>query len=172
MHPAPEVVPLPHRASSRWLLALIAAFALVAAACGDDLDPERGQVGVDDPQQPGWIREVFPSPGAESTGERVVELRYADLEPQQQIRLLINGVDVTVQSLDETQAVEQQQEPFIGPGQLRYDPRRIEDDMATGPPLVDLTPGTHTATARLVELPAFGEPLQIVDEYRWTFSLL
>jgi hypothetical protein len=159
------------RPTPRWALVLVAVLALLATACGDDLDAERGGTGIDDPQQPGWIREVYPSPGAEAAVERVVELRYARLEPQQQVRLLINGIDVTVQSLDETQAVEQQQEPFLGPGQLRYDPRRIEDDAASGPPLVDLPPGTHTATARLMVLPAFGEQLQLVDEYRWTFSL-
>jgi hypothetical protein len=142
-----------------------------AVACGDDAGEDSAvrttTPNSSDPRLPSWIQEVRPIPGASNSAERAVTLNAGTLEPKEELRLIIDDVDVTSQALV-SEPVDPDQEnrtPTMN-GRLRYDPRDVPGD-----PLVRLQPGEHSATAELRSRPAFGEPTRVVDAYTWTFVL-
>jgi hypothetical protein len=153
------------------LAAIAALMLLTAAACGDDDDA--GSPGsstttaaeAPDTQGPlpSWLDRVYPEDGAEAA-ERAVEVDYGLLGPRQEIRVVIDGTDITAQMSGIDRASDGKT-VFPSPGQLRYDPHEIAR------PLVELDPGRHDVTARLVELDEFGGNLQDVDQYAWTFTI-
>jgi hypothetical protein len=146
------------------------AIVMLLFGCGDDstTDPDvTGATVVDDspdPTLPGWLDEVQPGDGANAV-ENAVEVGYGELEPGRELRLVIDGLDVTAQLDGVDRSADGADVVFPRQGRLRYDPRDIER------PLVDLDPGEHDAAIRLVELPDFGEQLRTVDEYAWTFTV-
>jgi hypothetical protein len=143
---------------------------VAAAACGDDdvSDTTRGTSTTDqlDPRPsglPSWLERVFPEDGANSS-ERAVEVDYGLLGDRQEIRVVIDGTDVTAQ-LDGIDRASDGDTLFPSPGQLRYDPSAIER------PIVPLEPREHSAEVRLVELDEFGANLETIDEYSWSFTV-
>lgn len=140
-------------ASSTLRIALLLlALVLAAAACSPrdvaelDDDPGAGAAPL-----PEWITAVSPEPGAASAAIRQVEVRTAALEEGQQVRLTIDGTDVTTYAL-------------IDPTVVAYDP-------STGGAPVELGPGEHTALAELVTLPEPGAQHTVLDQFEWSFSL-
>jgi hypothetical protein len=160
----------PGRRIGRWLLvALLAGWAMVS--CGDDggngSTARTTTADSSDPQLPAWVQEVKPTPGAADSAERAVTVNTRTLEPTEELRLLIDDVDVTAQALvSEPVDPDQENDTPTMNGRLRYDPRDVSGD-----PLVPLQPGEHSATAELRARPAFGEPTRLVDSYTWTFVL-
>lgn len=98
---------------------------------------------------PAWIDEVTPRPGAAYAPDSGVSVRYQLPSIDQEVRLIIDGVDVTSVSTE-------------GPDLLRYD---------TSQGIIDLNTGDHRAEARLVILSADGVETVPVDTYTWTFRL-
>lgn len=163
-----------HHAGERsgWLTILTAGL-LLGACSGDDgadatspvtTDPS---AAVSDAALPAWLEEVQPPPDAQAVPERAVAVDTRTLEPTEELRLLIDDVDVTAQALTG--------EPTGGAGggtvptfndRLRYDPRDLAVD-----PLLPLAPGEHLATVELRRRPAFGEPTTLVDAFTWSFSI-
>ena len=105
------------------------------------------------PPLPEWLVRVYPSPGADSTGARRVEIAYKiRTEGGEAVHLFVDGVDVTTAADG-------------APGLLNYNPR--EPDAP-----VRLSAGEHTAEARLVRLRLDSTSHQLIDRYRWRFSIL
>ena len=129
----------------RWVTMGLVLGALVTAGCGttDVASPDPGTQ-----QLPLWIDDVTPEPGATLTATDGVSVRFQLTDPDHTVRLIIDGVDVTAGSL-------------AGPGFLRY-----ED---TGPGVIELEPGDHTAVAQLVIAEIDGVQAVVVEEYRWSF---
>jgi hypothetical protein len=151
-------------------IALISLLVLVGAACGDDdesVGAPAATTSTEVPDTPGampeWLERVYPADGADAA-ERAVEVDYNLLGPREELRVVIDGTDITAQ-MDGLDRANDSRTVFPSPGQLRYDPRAI----AT--PLVELQPGEHDAAVRLVRLDSFGENLEELDEYAWTFTL-
>lgn len=101
---------------------------------------------------PEWVDNVFPPPGSEAASVNEVQISHTAVGEQEGVRLVIDGVDVTAFS-----------EP--GRGVLTYDPN-------AGRAPVELESGTHRVTAVRVKLDEFGEPLEVVDRFGWTFTVL
>ncbi|MGE0732208.1 MAG: hypothetical protein AB7O92_29085 [Acidimicrobiia bacterium] len=172
------------------MAALCGAVALTMAACsGDDGDDVAGDgsggsittvpaattaVPVDttgaadysDPVMPDWIQRVRPSPDADTSAERAVSVDAVTLDESQELRLIIDGVDVTAQALvsEPSGSAGVDGQPATN-DQLRYDPRD------TSTPLVELAPGDHSATAELRERSEFGAQSVLLDSYTWQFNL-
>ncbi len=130
-----------------WV-ALAAAFlpALVAGCSGEERAQEAAPL-------PPWLDRVYPSPGADSTGSRRVQIAYKiRTEDGEAVHLFVNGVDVT-NAADGA------------PGFLNYNPR--EPDAP-----VRLSAGEHTAEARLVRLRLDTTSHEVIDTYKWKFSIL
>jgi hypothetical protein len=161
----------PARVPTRWP---VLAVALLLGACsGDDAAPSADPVTsgaapiIGEPATPAWLERVHPEPDAQSAAERAVGVDTRTLEPTEELRLVIDGVDVTAQALAG--------EPSGGAGggagptfndRLRYDPRDL-----TVEPLVPLAPGEHRATVELRRRPGFGEATTLVDAYTWSFTI-
>jgi hypothetical protein len=120
----------PRRLAGGRTLVLVAA---IAFGCGDD--DGGGSVATtattsaptadsSDPQVPGWIQRVHPVPGASETAERAVTVNTRTLSPTEEVRLLIDDVDVTSQALvgEPSDDGQDDRTPTFN-GRLRYDPR-------------------------------------------------
>lgn len=129
----------------RWVTTGLVLIVLFAAGCDttDSASPDPGTQQV-----PLWIDDVTPEPGATLTATDGVSVAFQLTDPDHTVRLVIDGIDVTAGSL-------------AGPGLLRY-----ED---TGPGVIELQPGNHTAVAQLVIAEVDGVEAVVVDEYRWSF---
>lgn len=151
------------------LTLLISLLALLLPACfGDGADDIQAvaegdgatEAGVAD--YPDWIQKVYPPPDSELSATRAVQVNHTVVTAERQVRLVIDGVDVTAYALE------------TSPGLLEYD-----IDQVNAP--VELRPGTHSAEALLFEVtpgasegvdsydPDVHEP---VDTYSWTFEVL
>lgn len=124
---------------------LAAVAAALAIADPEESDPSPGAA------LPAWLDAVYPAPGADVSSVSVVEVDHR-AAGSRSVRLEIDGVDVTSYALP-------------GEGQLHYEPER-------GPGLVRLDAGEHEAVVRLVRLPSLGDKHLVIDEFRWTFTVL
>jgi hypothetical protein len=102
------------------------------------------------PGLPGWLSRVYPEPGAEgSVGE--IQVDYQVSGPEQNVRLFVDGVDVTIYST-------------IQSGSLQYD---VAQEFAP----VELDPGPHRAAVELVNEPEQGEAVKVLDRFEWQFEV-
>lgn len=137
-------------------------------ACGDDGDEqaEGDPAEFTDPVVPDWIERVDPSAESGPTPERAVEVDFVEPDPAEEVRLEIDGVDVTAQALvGEPEDVNPDDLQPTLDSRLRYDPRDIDN------PLVELSPGPHSATAILSDRGGFGEEAREIDSYSWEFTI-
>lgn len=139
------------------VIAVVAAAGLVAC--------DRSQTQATEPL-PDWIEQVRPTPDADTTGNKVVSVDQSVLQPQEQVRLEVDGVDVTDQVRH--RPLSKGKVGPLAPARLQYDPSTVTD------PLVKLTPGEHSATAVLLRYPQgfeAGHP-KTIDRYHWSFRIL
>lgn len=130
-----------------WLAIVVAS---LLTGCTTDSTVDAPTDGGQDDDQPSWIDEVTPRPDASLAPGEGVSVRYQITDPDHEVRLIVDGVDVTAVS-------------EAGPGFLRY------DEADPGP--VQLAPGDHSAEARLVTREVAGVDVVTVDSFVWTFRL-
>jgi hypothetical protein len=118
----------------RWLFLLAMAITLIGTACGYGTDSE----------VPAWLQSVDPEPGATAAVPDAVAANHSIQGPDQDIRLVVDGTDVTTYASFEA-------------GKVRY-------ESGVGP--VVLGAGRHTAEVQLVELANSGASTRF-----WTPSL-
>ncbi|MFN0090376.1 MAG: hypothetical protein ACKVWR_08940 [Acidimicrobiales bacterium] len=143
--------------------------ALVLGACGTDdaaSSPPTSAADYSHPSLPGWIQRVQPAPDAQSASERAVEVGARTLGPLEELRLLIDGVDVTAQALPDDQqapipAETQRRAAGCVTTRERSRPMRWSSS-APGP----TRPPSNGAGPR-----AFGAPSELVDSYTWSFRI-
>lgn len=126
--------------------AILALVGLTACTTVGDTEIDADDSG----QLPSWIDEVRPAPGADISAADGVAVHYRLTDPDHDVRLLIDGVDVTANSVDAA-------------GLLRY----TDDGVA----IVILGVGEHTAEAQLVTHETAGVDAVITDSYLWTFRV-
>lgn len=139
---------------------------LVLSACATDdkegePDVAQGEaLAVAD--TPEWIEKIYPPPGSEVSVTQAVQVVHTAIEADRQVRLSINGTDVTTYALGSE------------PGLLVYE---MDDPNAP----VQLRPGDHTAEVRLMRrTPGEGEGSEsydpdvheAIDTYSWNFTVL
>lgn len=100
-------------------------------------------------EPPAWVQEVIPEPGAVVTVPNAVEVDHAITATDEDVRLIVDGVDVTTYATFEA-------------GKIRYEP-------SEGP--VSLGTGDHTAEIQRVTLPAEGVDFTVIDSYTWRFRV-
>lgn len=103
------------------------------------------------PELPGWLSRVYPGPGAEGSVGQAMQVDYQVSGPEQNVRLFVDGVDVTTYAA-------------IQPGELQY-----EIDQGLAP--VELDPGPHRAAVELVDEPEQGEAVEVLDRFEWQFEI-
>lgn len=128
-----------------WLVGL---FMLAGAGCTTSSDTDEGFEPAE--PLPVWIDEITPRANATFSPIGGISVRYALTDPDTEVRLIVDGVDVTASSEG-------------GPGLLRY------EDNAQG--IVPLDAGMHTAEAQLVTLPTAGVDTIVIDSYSWAFRI-
>ena len=157
---------------------LLVAVSLLTSACGDTTeeaaeDTEAGETAG----LPPWLDRIYPADSQVVTATRDVQVDHNVVEPDESIRLLIDGVDVTTYSVE-------------GRGELVYDPDRPipraeagagsredpaeeatnEAPLADSP--ADLSPGPHTATVQRLRVdPETGSIEETLDEFTWDFTI-
>lgn len=125
--------------TSSRLLVLLLTLAMSVAACGGDSSGER--------DMPDWLEEVFPAPGATAAVVDAVEVSHTIQGPDEDVRLVIDGVDVTTYAA--------------------FDAATLRYESGAGP--VVLGSGSHVAEVQRVRLPAEGDTFEIVDSFSWEF---
>lgn len=113
--------------------------ALVGAAC-DGGQEETTRI-------PDWVESVYPEPGATAAVPDAVEVDHTLQRVDEDVRLVIDGVDVTTYSAFDA-------------GKIRY-------ESGVGP--VTLGGRTHTAEVQRVELDEFGQEYEVLDSFSWDF---
>lgn len=138
----------------RWAAIALLLLAALLAGCADDDAPAEDVASEEPGGLPGWIREVHPPPGAETTGVPEVQVSHEVVGTREDVRLVIDGIDVT---------------QYAGPGQgvLTYKPGDGDDPRAP----VDLGPGFHRAVVQRVLLPEFGETHEVLESFSWEFTV-
>lgn len=151
--------------SPRRLLVVLALLALLLPACfGDGADKIKAAANDEVPEEkyPAWIQKVYPPPGSETSVTRAVQVNHNVVDAEQQVRLVIDGTDVTSYAV------------ATSPGLLEYD-----IDQAQSP--LDLEPGEHTAVAHLMRVtPGASEGVdsydadvhESIESFTWTFTVL
>lgn len=135
------------------LLLVLALVALPAAACSDEGAPGSSQATL-----PPWLVRVYPEPGDVSAAHPRVEVDHHVTTDGENVRLSIDGVDVT-------QYAELGREATVGgPGKLVYDPEDANQ-------VVALDPGRHKATVEHVRLTGIGGETRVLDSYSWEFQI-
>lgn len=124
--------------------------AVLATACAQD-----PATTVADDELPQWVSRVYPPPGAEVATNAEIQVEHNLTAPDEQIRLSVDGTDVTVYSdLDNAELV--------------YD---MEDPRS---PVV-LDPGTHTATIERTRVPEdfdIGvDQVEVLGVFEWEFTV-
>lgn len=123
----------------RSLLVILLASTTLASACGDGNDGAA--------EMPEWVEAVYPEPGATAAVPDAVEVDHTLQRLDEDVRLLVDGVDVTTYATFEA-------------GKIRY-------ESGVGP--VELEGGSHTAEVQRVELEEFGEDYEVLDSFSWEF---
>lgn len=132
------------RGRSRLMLLLIVVVAVGLAGCG----PAQSEVSsLPTTSIPSWVERVYPAPNSTTAVPDAVEVRHRLQTPEDNVRLLVDGVDVTTYSTFDA-------------GKLRY-------ESGAGP--VVLGPGEHTATVERVTQPVNGAQFRVLDSYSWNF---
>ncbi len=98
-------------------------------------------------QQPSWVESVFPEPGAVMTAVDAVEVDHNLTETDNDVRLIIDGIDVTTYAAFDA-------------GKLRY-------ESGVGPVVLD--DGEHTAEVQQVVLADDETQFEVVDSFQWEF---
>lgn len=138
-----------------WALLTIV---LLLAGCAGDTDSDAA-VTVD--EAPEWVTRIYPAPGANTTATRAVQVHYETVGAGREVRLLIDGTDVTTYAR-------------ATPGLLEYDV-----DQPASP--VELQPGSHTATVELYEVKVgasegaesySASERAKIDSFSWEFQVL
>jgi hypothetical protein len=93
---------------------------------------------------PSWVVSLNPHPGSSSEANTVVEVEHTVTEPDHEVRLIVDGVDVTAGAL-------------IGARSLAYEP---------------LSRGSHTVRIEHVWLPGAGADLETIETFTWRFETL
>lgn len=96
---------------------------------------------------PDWVESVYPEPDATAAVPDAVEVDHTLQRVDEDVRLVVDGVDVTTYSAFEA-------------GKIRY-------ESGVGP--VILGGRTHTAEVQRVELDEFGEEYEVLDSFSWEF---
>lgn len=127
----------------RILWSFVAVVGLVLAACDtparEDIEPSESR--------PQWVERVYPEPGATAAVPDAVEVDHAITSPDEDVRLIVDGTDVTTYATFEA-------------GRIRY-------ESGEGP--IVLTSGDHWAEVQRVTLPAEGVEFTVLDRFRWEF---
>lgn len=108
---------------------------------------EEGRVGSG--ESPTWVESVVPEPGSVAKVPDAVEVEHTITSTDEDVRLLIDGVDVTTYATFDA-------------GEIRY-------EGGVGP--VPLNSGEHTAEVQRVRLPGNGLDYEVVDSYTWSFRI-
>lgn len=132
-----------HRDPPYSLLALVVLITMAVVACGDD-EATPG----DTAPLPDWLESVYPEPGATVAVPDAVEVDHTLQRVEHDVRLIIDGVDVTTYATFEA-------------AKIRY-------ESGDGP--IELGDRRHTATVQRVRLPAYGVDYQVVDSFTWEFG--
>lgn len=98
-------------------------------------------------EMPEWVEQVYPEPGATAAVPDAVEVDHTLQRLEEDVRLLIDGTDVTTYATFEA-------------GKIRY-------ESGDGP--VTLGGRSHTAEVQRVELVEFGEDYEVLDSFTWEF---
>lgn len=98
---------------------------------------------------PSWIETVFPEPGAVVTAADAVEVDHNLTATDNDIRLLIDGVDVTTYAA--------------------FDAAKLRYESGVGP--VELDDGDHTAEVQRVVLSDDESQFEVIDSFSWEFRL-
>lgn len=150
------------------VLTLATTLAAALSACDLDYGPSPETGAVDQEALPDWIVNVRPEPGAQQSTLKLVQVEHEVPTGAREVRLLIDGVDVTTAANFGAQDRSIDGERVTGPGHLLFDP--VNDPQAANSRVI-LDAGEHTATAQLVELEEFGGSETVVDEFTWSFSI-
>ncbi len=136
-------------------IVLLVGVALLSGCIGSgSADPATAEL-------PDWLARVYPEPGAELTATQAVQVDHDTLAADREVRLSIDGTDVTTYAR-------------IGPSTLEYD-----IDQTAAP--VDLKPGSHTATVELYSVKAgasegvesySASERNLLDTFTWEFTVL
>lgn len=113
--------------------------------------------GTDGPL-PEWIVSVEPQPRERSATLRRVEVVHTVLAEREGVRLSIDRTDVTAYA-------------DLGRPEDSGEPARLVYDFEQARDFLPLEPGEHTATARRVRLTGEGSRFEVLDSYRWTFTI-
>ena len=136
------------------VLLTLSVIAAVLTGCGDGDELTVPSA----PPLPSWIESVEPQPNAESATFRRVEVRHEVLTGGENVRLFIDGTDVTAY------AEFGREDNVGGPGLLVYDFEQARD-------FVSLESGPHTAKVERVRLTDLGGQHEVVDSYSWSFTI-
>jgi hypothetical protein len=140
--------------NQRFALFVLSVLGALITGCGDGDELTVPSA----PPIPSWIVSVEPRPDAESATFRRVEVKHEVLTDGENVRLFIDGTDVTAY------AEFGREDTVGGPGLLVYDFEQARD-------FVPLEPGPHTAKVERVRLPGPGEQLTVLDSYSWSFTI-
>lgn len=144
---------------------LVACLALALAGCGggaEDVQQVAQGEATSVADAPDWIEKLYPPPGAETSVTQAVQVNHTAVTPNRQVRLSINGTDVTAYAIE------------TSPGLLVYD-----IDQPDAP--IELGPGEHEATVVLWRVqPGVSEGVdsfdpdvrEVLDSFSWTFNVL
>lgn len=148
--------PLSLPPAGAWVLLLVS---VVLAGCGsgDSGAPAAEPTRSVDPL-PSWLVRVEPRPGQEASPLRRVEVHHRVLTGGEEVRLSIDGTDVT------QYADFGREDRAGGPGLLVYDFEAARD-------FVPMDPGEHSATVSRVRLTGVGEQYEVIDSFTWSFSI-
>lgn len=120
------------------------------ACTGDPATPSEPDEAL-----PGWLERVYPPPGAEAAPIAEIEVEHNVTAQNEQIRLLIDGTDVTTYSDLDT-------------GELVYD---VENDRVP----VEIDVGRHHATVERRRVPedfdVGVDEVEVLDTFEWEFTV-
>ena len=135
---------------------------LVLSACAAGADDADAEGAAASAELPDWIDKIYPPPDSETSATQAVQVNHNAIAADQQVRLIIDGTDVTSYAVATT------------PGLLEYDV-----DQAAAP--VELEPGEHTAVVELNRVtPGASEGVdsydadvhETIESFTWTFTVL
>lgn len=124
----------------RVAIATIVLVPAVLISCGNDAGVTSTALRT---TLPSWIESVRPLPDSAATANTVIEVAHRVVDPDHFIRVIVDGIDVTADTTEETA------------GTTIYRP---------------LEPGPHTATVERTLLPGQGEEFVVLDSFTWTFE--
>lgn len=131
----------------RAIVLCMLAVSLVSACSTGPATFEEGQVSSG--ESPTWVEAVVPEPGSVAKVPDAVEVEHTITSTNEDVRLLVDGVDVTTYATFDA-------------GKIRY-------EGGSGP--VPLDSGEHTAEVQRVRLPGEGLDYEVIDSFTWSFRI-